>query len=198
MTMTVTPSRLGRRPVTNHGEIERVAFILFAERGFENTTMDAIAEAVGVGRRTLFRYFRSKNDVPWGQFDDSLERFQEDLNATPDDVPVCEAVHQAVVRFNDFDDAAMPQHRERMSLILGTPALEAHSTLRYTGWRNVIAEYVARRKGMSSNDMLPVVAGRLSLALALTAYDRWLDDPHSDLVVLMRTTLGSLRSYLAD
>ena len=53
------------------GHLEVVAQ-QFEERGFEMTTMDDIAAAVGVGRRTLFRYYPSKNDILWGQFDDSL------------------------------------------------------------------------------------------------------------------------------
>ncbi len=66
----------GRPEATTHAEIEQAAFRLFAERGFERTTLDAIAAEVGVGRRTLFRYFESKNDIPWGQFDRTLERFR--------------------------------------------------------------------------------------------------------------------------
>lgn len=60
---------LGRPPTTTHAEIERVALGLFAERGFETTTVDEIAAVSGVGGRTLFRYFKSKNDIAWGDFD---------------------------------------------------------------------------------------------------------------------------------
>ena len=63
----------GRPEATSHAEIEQAAFRLFAERGFERTTLDAIADEVGVGRRTLFRYYPSKNDIPWGQFDRTLD-----------------------------------------------------------------------------------------------------------------------------
>ncbi|MCQ0020665.1 TetR family transcriptional regulator [Actinomadura madurae] len=58
--------RVGRRPRTSRGELERVALRLFAERGFEETTVDDIASAAGIGRRTFFRYYGSKNDVVWG------------------------------------------------------------------------------------------------------------------------------------
>ena len=138
-------SRQGRPPATDHDAIERAAFALFAERGFEATTIDDIAAAAGVGRRTLFRYYPSKNDIPWGQFDASLVRLRDHLAAMPSDIPVHRAVHDAVLAFNRLDPAAIPQHRQRMRLLLTTPALQAHSVLRYAQWRGTIAAYVASR-----------------------------------------------------
>src|SRR5437660_7051579 len=50
----------GRPPATTRGDIEAVAFALFARNGFEETTVEEIAAAAGIGRRTFFRYFGSK------------------------------------------------------------------------------------------------------------------------------------------
>lgn len=186
----------GRRAVTNHGAIERAAFKLFEAQGFDETTMEQIAEAVGVGRRTLFRYFSSKNDIPWGQFDQSLRDFAEDLAKVPSDVPVSEAVHRCVVAFNDFDVQALPQHRIRMRLILETPTLQAHSALKYAAWRGVIEEFVARRLGLGSESLLPRLAGHISLALAVSSYEQWLLKPYSDLPSILRQELCELQSYI--
>lgn len=187
---------LGRPVATTHGEIEQAAFRLFAERGFEGTTMAAIADAVGVGRRTLFRYYESKNDIPWGQFDRTLDHFRRILDESPADLPLHEAVHRAVLRFNRFPADAQPPHRERMRLILRTPALQAHSVLRYAQWRDVIAEYVARRQGLAPDDLLPRTVGHVSLALALTAYEQWLEDPTASLQALLDQCMHQLREYL--
>ncbi|MBV8218290.1 MAG: TetR family transcriptional regulator, partial [Solirubrobacterales bacterium] len=51
--------RPGRPPGTSRRAVSRTALEMFAERGFEETTVDDIAEALGVSRRTLFRYFAS-------------------------------------------------------------------------------------------------------------------------------------------
>lgn len=182
--------------VTSHGDIERAAFALFAQHGFEGTTLEDIASAVGVGRRTLFRYFESKNDIPWGQFADSLEGFRQILAAMPSDLPVWEAVHRGVVAFNDFDTDTMPVHRQRMTLILSTPALQAHSVHQYAEWREVIAEYVADRRGLDSHDILPLVAGHVSLALAMTAYEQWLTTEGTDLKPFVDAAMSSLRDHL--
>ena len=190
-------SSRGRPVATSHAEVERVAFRLFAERGFEAVTMADIAAEVGVGRRTLFRYFESKNDIPWGQFDRTLDGFRTILAGQPDDLPLHEAVHRGVVAFNDFPAGAEPSHRDRMRLILETPALQAHSVLRYAEWRAVIAEYVAERVGLEPDDLLPRTVGSVSLALALSAYVAWLQDPDADLAALLDEAASGLREYLS-
>ncbi len=198
--MTTTPARpraAGRPGATSHAAIEQAAFGLFAERGFAGTTLDDIAAAVGVGRRTLFRYYRSKNDIPWGQFDRTLEDFRRILETTPPELPLWEAVHHGVVRFNEFPGDARPGHRERMELILGTPELQAHSALRYAEWRAVIAGHVATRLGLAPTDLVPSTVGHVSLALALAAYDAWMRDPSRSLAGLVDEAMQGLRAHLA-
>jgi mycofactocin system transcriptional regulator len=188
---------LGRPGATTHEQIEEAAFRLFDERGFADTTVEAIAEAVGVGRRTLFRYFDSKNDIPWGRFTNSLDHFRAILADMPADLPLHESVHRAVLRFNDFGPEAAAQHRRRMGLILSTPALQAHSVLRYAQWRGVIAEHVADRLGLDAGDLLPVTVGHVSLALALSAYEFWLAHDDADLLELIDSAMTGLRDHLA-
>lgn len=196
-TPTTTQSGARGRPsATSHGEIERAAFRLFAERGFGGTTLEDIAREVGVGRRTLFRYYASKNDIPWGQFSRTLEGFARLLEDMPAELPVHEAVHRGVLAFNTFPSEASVAHRERMHLILATPELQAHSVLQYQAWRSVIARYVARRIGLGERDVLPRLAGHVSLALALTAYEIWLADEETVLLDVLDRAMGELRHYL--
>ena len=107
-------SGAGLPEVTSHAEIEQAAFRLFAEQGFEATTVEAIAAEVGVSRRTLFRYYSSKNDIPWGQFDRTLDGFRQILAGMPTDLPIHEAVHRGVLAFNEFPEDSQPPHRDRM------------------------------------------------------------------------------------
>ncbi|GAB7003064.1 mycofactocin system transcriptional regulator [Nocardioides sp. AN3] len=200
------PSLRGRPAVTSHAAIEQAAFRLFAERGFDATTLSDIAAEAGIGQRTLTRYYRSKNDIPWGQFDRTLEHFRQLLATAPDDAPLWQRVHRAVIGFNEFPDDAEPAHRERMRLILGTPTLQAHSVLQYAQWRGVIAEYVAAETGVSASDPLPRLVGHVSLALAVSAYEEWLGVPetagphdrsNARLLAILDRAMGSLRSYLS-
>jgi len=191
-------SSRGRPVATSHAEIERVAFELFAARGFDAVTMGDIATEVGVGRRTLFRYFESKNDIPWGQFDRTLEEFRDILASMPVGLPLHEALQRGVQRFNEFPAGARPTHRDRMRLILGTPTLQAHSALRYAAWRAVIAEHVADRLGLAPGDLLPRTVGHVCLALAVSAYEAWLASPGAELADLLDEAYRGLREHVAS
>jgi TetR/AcrR family transcriptional regulator, regulator of mycofactocin system len=176
--------------VTSRQELERVALGLFSRRGFQRTTVEDVAAGAGISRRTFFRYFDSKNDVVWGDFEDLLAQMEAWLSDVPDDVPVWGAVVDAVVRFNSFEPEVMPVHRQRMALILQVPALQAHSTLRYAGWRAVVARFVAARTGNSVDALQPQLVAHLALAAATAAYECWLGDEAADLGALLETSLG--------
>lgn len=182
----------GRPAVTSREELELVALQLFAERGFEATTVDDLAAAAGIGRRTFFRYFPSKNDVVWGDFDAALEQLRARLAAVPAGTPLLEGLREAVLQFNALPDGAEEQHRVRMAMVLHTPALQAHSTLRYAGWRAVIAEHVAERTGCRPEAFGPQLLAHQALASCIAAYEQWLAVPGSDLQALLHQALSNL------
>ncbi|RAY17031.1 mycofactocin system transcriptional regulator [Actinomadura craniellae] len=167
---------MGRPRVTSRAALERLAFELFARQGFDETTVDDIATAAGIGRRTFFRYFSSKNDLVWGDFEDQLRKLRTLLERTDPDTPMMDAVRRAVVEFNRFDPTDVPWHRQRMQLILGVPTLQADATLRYISWRAVITGFVAERTGLPASAMIPRLAGNVVLAASVAAYEHWLSD----------------------
>src|SRR5690606_1718064 len=132
---------------------------LIIERGFEHVTVDDLAAAAGIGRRTFFRYFPSKNDLPWGDFDTLLRRMREHLATVPGDIPLYESLRAAVIEFNTFSPSELPWHRRRMEVLLRTPMLVAHSALRYRAWRQVIAEFVADRTHDRPDALRPQTIG---------------------------------------
>jgi mycofactocin system transcriptional regulator len=182
----------GRPAVTTREELELIALQLFAERGFDATTVDDVAEAAGIGRRTFFRYFASKNDVVWGDWDMVLGNFRSELAAIPEEVPLLAGLREAVKAFNRLPDGAEGQHRVRMAMVLHTPALQAHSTLRYAGWRTVVAEHVAARSGRSVDDFPCQLLAHKVLACCVAAYEQWLSHPTADLQGLLDEALSSL------
>jgi TetR/AcrR family transcriptional regulator, regulator of mycofactocin system len=191
------PGHPGRKRVTSRAELEQAAFALFAAHGFEQTTVDEIAAAAGIGRRTFFRYFPSKNDVPWGAFEAELDRMRARLKACPPEVPLMDAIRLALIDFNRVAPAQVPLHRRRMELILRVPALFAHSTLRFTAWRQVVAEFVAERTGRRPGDLAPQAIAHAVLGVAVAAYEHWLDDGSADLGALLDDGMRQLGAAFA-
>jgi mycofactocin system transcriptional regulator len=188
-----TESR-GRPPSTTHEDVSHVALALFAQEGFEETTMDDIASALGLGRRTLFHYFKSKNDLVWGDFGQVLERLRADFAALEKTLPLMEALRRAAVSSNTYPDEALPELRIRMTLITTVPALQAHSMLRYAEWRQVVAEYAAQRLRREPGDFAPQALGHAALAASTAAFTHWVHHPGSDLLKLLNASYSMMAS----
>lgn len=184
--------RVGRRPSTSRADLEQHALRLFAAHGFDEVTVEDIAAAAGIGRRTFFRYYRSKNDAVWGDFQGELRRMREVLAGYPRETPMMDALREAVVDFNRLDAAQIPWHRLRMRLILEVPALQAHSTLMYAEWRAVVAEFAADRLGLAPDALLPQVIAYSCLGAAVAAYEQWLRKDGSDLAGFLDEALRAL------
>lgn len=182
-----TSARIGRAPSTTRAELSHIALELFIERGFEHTTVDDIAAAAGISRRTLFRYFTSKNELPWGDFDAELERMRQFLSALPTELPLGQALSAAVIAFNRFPVEEVPHHRKRMELLLTVPALVAHSTLRYVAWRQVVADYAAGRLGVAADALEPQAIAWMYLGVSLASYEEWLKHEDADLTELLES-----------
>lgn len=182
----------GRPPVSSRSSLERLGFELFARQGFDGTTVDDIAAAAGIGRRTFFRYFASKNDLVWGDFEEQLVRLEGLLAEAGPDMSMMDALRRAVVEFNRFDPAEVPWHRQRMELILRVPTLQADSTLRYASWRRVVTRYAAARTGQPDSAMLPRLVGHTVLATCIAAYEHWLTEADADLGELLDAAMREL------
>ncbi len=187
-------ARVGRRRSTNCDHIADVALDLFSTYGFGEVSVDDVALAAGIARRTLFRYYASKNAIPWGDFDAHLRHFADLLDDSDPAVPLRTALRAALLDFNTFDDAEAPRHRQRMRVILQTEELQAYSMTMYAGWRNVVADFVARRSGTEAGDLMPQTVAWLMLGVALSAYEHWLS--HEG--VPLRRALGDAFDAVAD
>ena len=169
-----SPARVGRRRSTTQDHIAEVALDLFATFGFSEVSVDDVAVACGIARRTLFRYYGSKNAIPWGDFDSHLRHFAALLDRTDPNTPLHAALRTALLDFNTFDDSEVARHRLRMQVILQTQELQAYSMNMYAGWRDVVAGFVARRTGTQPDDLVPQTVAWLMLGVALAAYAHWL------------------------
>jgi mycofactocin system transcriptional regulator len=174
------------------GRIERAALDLFTRRGFEGVTIDEVAEAARISRRTYFRYFATKADAVWGDFSAHVARLARLLADSGARQPVLSSICDAYVEVNDYSMADLPLLRQRMQLILTEPALLAHSQLRYADVDRVVAEYVAARTGAEPGELLPRLVATCSRAAATTAFEAWLNHPGLSLDKALRMAFDEL------
>lgn len=187
---------IGRPVATSRAEIERAAFALFDEHGFDKTTLDAVSAAVGITKRTFFRYFESKNDIPWGRFELHITQMRERLRRAPVTQPIHVTINDAIRHFNDYEPDEMAQLRRRLELIAITPTLQASSALRHESWRLVVSEFVADRLHVDIDDHVPNLVGRLSLSTMLAAYDEWLRHAETPLDEILVRSSNLVRTVL--
>ncbi len=190
--VTAAVPRRGRPPGTSRRELELIALRLFADQGFETTTIDQIAAAAGVSRRTFFRYFNSKSDILWSEFDHEVATIAARLAAVPAEVPMMDAIRQAVVAANHYRARDVPELRLRMHLIGSVAALQSSAAVHYAAWERAVSEFAATRIGEPAGSLYPLTVGRATLAACRAAYDRWSERADADLPFYLGAAIGAL------
>jgi mycofactocin system transcriptional regulator len=192
--VTPEPNRTarGRPRGTTKRELELIAMRLFSEQGFDDTTVEQIAAAAGISGRTFFRYFPTKAEVLWYQFDDEVTALREAFAAVPDDVPMMTAVRRVVVNANRYRAEDVPELRVRMHLVAATPALTATAGAHYDAWERAVSAFAAQRLGQPEDGLFPLAVGRTTLAAARAAFDAWLTLADADLTVYLDEALAGL------
>ena len=129
--------------------IVREALRLFAEQGFAGTTVDDIAAAADVSRRTFFRYFDHKEDVVLGWLDEVGDDIVASLAARPRSEPPLDAVRASVLTL-------VEGYRERAAdalagarVIETTPAVRAREREKQGEWEDAITNELRKRLGRS-------------------------------------------------
>jgi TetR/AcrR family transcriptional regulator, regulator of mycofactocin system len=185
-------ARRGRPPGTSARELELISLRMFTEDGFEDTTVERIAAAAGVSKRTFFRYFDTKADVLWHAFDGEVRALRAAFGAIRADVPLMEAIRHAVVGVNHYRAEDVAELRARMNLIGSVPALQASAAQHYDAWERAVSEFAAGRLGLPADSLYPLAIGRATLAVCRSAYERWADRADADLTVYLDQALQAL------
>jgi mycofactocin system transcriptional regulator len=184
--------RRGRPRGTSPRELEVIALRLFSTQGFDDTTVEQIADAAGVSSRTFFRYFDSKATVLWYAFDEEVAALHSAFDAIGPQTELMDAIRQAVVSVNRYTAADVPELRTRMQLVSSVPALQASAAPHYDAWERVVISYAARRLGQPAQSLLPLAIGRATLAVCRAAYELWLTRADADLVVYLDEAIAAM------
>lgn len=180
-----------RKRVETHARIQSEAMRLFLERGFETTTLDDIAKAAGVSRRSLFHYFGSKEEIVFAAKADFPDIIVEAINRRPADEPLLDIVENALtdmaVRYQS------PQARDLARLIHDTPSLSAGDQAKYEKIERVLAKALADRKSLPETDVACRVTASTAIGILKLATEAWLAGEDSGPEVFGKAAFAALR-----
>ncbi|MGN2641403.1 TetR/AcrR family transcriptional regulator [Nocardia takedensis] len=142
------------------------ALRLFEEKGYEATTVDEVAEAAGISRRTFFRQFRSKEDVIFADHESQLALAAAYLDASREDPwdAVCAAVVQVFERFTQWREIAARRYR----VVRKVPALRDREIVTVFRYERLFTDYLRERQPEASD------LARVQFTAAVTATHNYL------------------------
>jgi AcrR family transcriptional regulator len=170
-----------RHKQSTRRSLEDAALRLFAERGYDATTIEAVAEAAEVSPRTFFRYFTAKDEV----LDMGWQQRREQLAELVDAVPAGDDDHAAAARVLVARSESFAPERER--ILLRARALRSSAALRgrnadtIATWERTLAGGLARRRGLAEPDTGARAVAAAYTAVWRTALADWLQSPGSSL-----------------
>lgn len=123
-------------------ELAAAAMELFATKGYEATTVDEIAAAAGVARRTFFRHFRSKEEAIFPDHDDTLVRAEAVLNAAPPHEHPLDTVCRGIKEVMKMYAAAPSVSVERYRLTREVPTLREREIASVARYERLFTRYL--------------------------------------------------------
>jgi AcrR family transcriptional regulator len=168
--------------------IHDAAMSLFADHGFEATTIEQIAEAAGVSRATFFNYFPSKEAVVFEQDPTARQGWKALMDARPIDEPLWTSLDEVLTGFAESLRERMALQR---SLKAQSPALAQSPQDFGDQFRADLSAWVAKRSAERGDDELTAaLEANLAMAALGTAYQTWpQDEPFDDFMQRVHTCL---------
>lgn len=158
-------------------DLVAAAVALFRDRGYDETTVDDITAAAGVGRRTFFRYFRSKEDAISPDHETALARIAEVFETAHPGEPVPSLVLRAGETVFDLYTDDPPLSVARFRLTHEVPVLRDRESASVDHYRRLFTRYLrARFDGEADGDLRAAVIGASVVAAHNLALRAWLAD----------------------
>jgi AcrR family transcriptional regulator len=195
------PTRRERKKLATRQALEEAALQLFAAQGYEQTTVEEIAEAADVAVRTFFRYFSSKQDVLFGEVaSDRLGRLHTELAARPLTEAPLDSVIAAMEKLDLVGTDEEQQILARLDLMRHQPTLRIRYLELINSMRQAIVEFVADRSDTDArHDMYALLVAAAAAASWETSLSLWAESGGTlSLRELRRQAFASLSAGLPE
>jgi AcrR family transcriptional regulator len=177
------------------GRLIKAAIELFAEQGYEQTTVAEIAARADLTKRTFFRHFADKREVLFSGSDELGTRWLEALRAAPAEATAMAAVEAGFDPLAELFADRLPFARLRSQIIAANPELQERELIKLQGLADAIKTALTER-GVALN--AAILAAQTGVTVFHVAFARWLeqDDPAA-FRRLMDESLEALRAVTA-
>ena len=195
MALPAAPGLRERKRQQTRERLTRVAMALFLERGFEATTLDDIAAAADISRRSFFHYFDSKEDVVFAWHEEITAALVAAIAARPASESMLTAAENAMAAFARQIEPAEAIAMARLKR--DNPALQARDQVKYEQLERALAEALARRGGHKAEKLgarltAMIATGAMRIGGELWAAEGAREKPE----VLVKRTFAAIRAIL--
>ncbi len=175
--------------------LEQAALALYAERGFDRTTVAEIAERAGLTERTFFRHFADKREVLFGGAGALQNLLVGAVAGAPATLSPVDAVAAGLAAAGALLQQRQAYSRQRQEIIAANAELRERELIKLASLSAALAETL-RQRGVAEPDAS--LAAEVGIAVFRIAFERWVD-PRSeyDFSQLIRESLDHLRAVTA-
>lgn len=176
-------------------DIAEHAIVLFAEQGFDATTVDQIVAAVGISPRSFFRYFATKEDVVMGDFFSHVRPMEAALRERPPNEDAFTAWRRSVEKLIEATEADVKGSLRIVRIMTSTASLRARHLEKHLAWAEILIPLVVER--VPPGSFKPEVPARAIVMCGFTCFDialtAWAEtDGKASLSDLLDAALGAL------
>jgi AcrR family transcriptional regulator len=193
-----SPSADGWRERKRQQTQQRIAetgMRMFVEKGFEATTLDAIAEAAGIARRTFFHYFDSKEALLFAYEDRAKEGVRRALAGMPNDMPPFEAMRAALMAM--VSEFGSDEARTLNQLLRSTESLRARKQSNYERQERFLLTSLSEKWPELGQSLRLSLIAMIGMGIMRIAADAWsADDGERPLQNYLEDGFASLRDDL--
>ena len=164
---------MGRWEPDSRGRLEQAALALYAERGFENTTVAEIAARAGLTERTFFRHFADKREVLFGGEDVLAGLFADAIRAAPPGATLTECLQAALAAAGvAMTPQLRPAAARRRLVVAANSELQERGLLKHA---RITTSVTAALRERGTDELTARLGAETGMLAFSVAFDRWMN-----------------------
>ena len=196
MALPVSPLQVRKQQFVREA-IWDAAIDLFAVQGYDETTVEDIAAAAGVSRRSFFRYFASKSELMAHGLFSYGDDVAEAIVACPENAPLPEVLRETVLRVAR-KSAEQPRTRKILQIAAKYPAAREAQMAGVAELQHRVAAAFAQRREAAGDALLPGLLAGVTLSALSVTLRTWFEQGEGDIAATVALVFATLGRVLGD